>query len=88
MLAFAVTLDYKALLLLLNKGDDEDFVLGGKGYDSEFCFICDAIRVSKHVLIVFNKCITVITKKRGYMPDKLLDIQMVNQAVNIQINYQ
>jgi len=46
----AVTLDYKALLLLLNKGHDEDFVLGGKGYDTEFCFIFDAIRVSKHEL--------------------------------------
>lgn len=40
-----VTLDYKALLLLLNKKDDEDFVLGGKGYDVECCAFCDAIRV-------------------------------------------
>lgn len=47
---FAVTLDYKALLLLLNKPDDEDFVLGGKGYDTEFCAFCDAIRVSKLIL--------------------------------------
>ncbi|XP_068743165.1 uncharacterized protein [Montipora capricornis] len=42
-----VTLDYKALLLLLHKGDDEDFILGGKGYDKEFCFICDAIRIHR-----------------------------------------
>ena len=49
LLCLAVTLDYKALLLLLNKGDDEDFVLGDKGYDTEFCFICDAIRVSKQL---------------------------------------
>ena len=28
----AVTLDYKALLLLLNKKNDEGFLLGGKGY--------------------------------------------------------
>jgi len=41
-----VTLDYKALLLLLNKTDDEDFLLGGKGYGVEFCAFCDAIRVS------------------------------------------
>jgi len=47
-LAFAVTLDNKVLLLFLNKEHDEDFVLGGKWYDSEFCFICDAMRVSKH----------------------------------------
>ena len=33
----AVTLDYKALLLLLNKKNDEDFLLGGKGYGVEFC---------------------------------------------------
>ena len=40
-----VTLDYKALLLLLNKKDDEDFVLGGRGFDTECCAFCDAIRV-------------------------------------------
>lgn len=56
---FTVTLDYKALLLLLNKGDDEDFILGGKGYDKEFCFICDAIRVSKYGSLVLKKCIIV-----------------------------
>ena len=50
LMCLAVTLDYKALLLLLKKGDDEDFFLGGKGYDIEFCFICDAIRVNKHEL--------------------------------------
>ena len=38
----AVTLDYKALPLLLNKKNDEDFLLGGKGYGVEFC---DAIGV-------------------------------------------
>ena len=40
-----VTLDYKTLLLLLVKKDDEEFVLGGRGVDVEFCFLCDAIRV-------------------------------------------
>lgn len=40
-----MTVDYKALLLLLNKKDDEDFLLGGKGYGVEFCAFCDAIRV-------------------------------------------
>lgn len=43
----AVTLDYKALLLLLQKWDDKEFVLGGKGYDNEFCAFCDAISISK-----------------------------------------
>lgn len=43
----AVTLDYKALLLLLQRGDDLDFVVGGKGYD-EFCAFWDAVRVSAH----------------------------------------
>lgn len=40
-----MTLDYKALLLLLNKTSEEDFLLGGKGYGVEFCAFCDAIRV-------------------------------------------
>ncbi|XP_073258628.1 uncharacterized protein [Porites lutea] len=39
-----VTLDYKALLLLLNKKEQEDFILGGKGYGMEFCAFCDAVR--------------------------------------------
>ena len=43
--SFAVTLDLKALYLLLVKEDDEDFSLGGKGLEVEFCFICQAIRV-------------------------------------------
>ena len=41
----AVTLDYKALLLLLNKKNYEDFLLGRKGYGVEFCAFCDATRV-------------------------------------------
>ena len=44
MISLSVTLDYKALLLLLNKPDD-NFVLGGKGFQVEFCAFCDAIRV-------------------------------------------
>ncbi|KAK2562490.1 hypothetical protein P5673_014155 [Acropora cervicornis] len=40
------TLDYKALLLLLNKKGDENFTLGGKGYGVECCAYLDAIRVS------------------------------------------
>ncbi|KAK3710762.1 hypothetical protein QZH41_005391 [Actinostola sp. cb2023] len=42
---FTVTMDYKALLLLLPKKDDENFMLGGKGYSVEFCVFCDAIRL-------------------------------------------
>ena len=40
-----VTLDYKTLVLLLVKKDDDEFVLGGRGVDVEFCFLCDEIRV-------------------------------------------
>lgn len=43
-ISFTVTLDYKALLIILNKKYDEDFLLGGKGYGVEFCAFCDAIR--------------------------------------------
>ena len=51
----AVTLDYKALLLLLNKKNDEDF-LSGKGYNVEFCVFGDAIRViiSLDIFLAFN----------------------------------
>ena len=40
-----VTLDYKTLTLLLVKNEDEDFMLGGRGVEVEFCVFCDAIRV-------------------------------------------
>ena len=47
MIFVSVTLDYKALLLLLAKKDNKDFLLGGKGYGvPECCVFCDAIRVS------------------------------------------
>jgi len=46
LIYLSVTLDYKALLLLLNKPDDENFQLGGKGFEVEFCAFCDAIRVN------------------------------------------
>lgn len=46
----SVTLDYKALLLLLNKPDDENFQLGGKGFEVEFCAFCDAIRVNTYYI--------------------------------------
>ena len=51
-----MTIDYKALLLLLNKKDDEDFKLGGKGYDVEFCAFCDAIRVLNVSLFLLLTC--------------------------------
>lgn len=44
-LYFLVTIDYKVLLLLLVKINNEEFVLGGRGLLVEFCFVCDAIRV-------------------------------------------
>lgn len=37
--------DYKALTLLLNKKDQDDFILGGKGFGVEFCAFCEAIGV-------------------------------------------
>ena len=42
---YTVTLDYRTLTLLVVKKADEEFVLGGRGVDVEFCFLCDAIRV-------------------------------------------
>jgi len=42
-----VTLDYKALLLLTAKTADENFILGGKGLDVEFCIFCQAVRVNE-----------------------------------------
>jgi len=55
-LSFIVTLDYKGLLLLMAKVDDENFLLGGQGLAVEFCIFCSALRVS------LSYCI----KKRGY----------------------
>ncbi|CAH3108992.1 unnamed protein product, partial [Porites lobata] len=37
-------LKLEKLLPLLNKKEQEDFILGGKGYGMEFCAFCDAIR--------------------------------------------
>ncbi|KAK3720036.1 hypothetical protein QZH41_016345 [Actinostola sp. cb2023] len=42
---FKVILDYKGFCLLLAKEDDEDFQLGGRGLDVEFCMLCHAIRL-------------------------------------------
>ena len=56
----AVTLDDKALLLLLNKKNDEDFPLCWKGYGVEFCAFCDAIRViiSPDIFLAFTTTLT------------------------------
>ena len=43
--SFAVTLDLKALYMLLEKFKDENFVLAGRGTEIEFCFLCHALRV-------------------------------------------
>lgn len=45
-----VTVDYKTLILLLAKIGNLEFQLGGRGVAVEFCFICNAIRVSINVL--------------------------------------
>lgn len=47
-----VTLDYKGLLLIMTK-IEEDSVLGGKGLMVEFCIFCLALRVS--YCIVFSR---------------------------------
>ena len=45
LLSFAVTLDYKGLLLIMARIEDEDFVLGRQGLAVEFCIFCCALRV-------------------------------------------
>ena len=45
LFSFAVTLDLKALYMLLEKFKDENFVLAGRGIEIEFCFLCHALRV-------------------------------------------
>lgn len=55
---FLVTLDYKGLVLLMAKIEDEDFLLGGRGLCVEFCIFCFALRVSldyvaKHIVTDF-----------------------------------
>lgn len=52
LLLFIVTLDYKALLLLAVKKDDENFKLAGTGLDVEFCIFCTAIRVGYDLYLV------------------------------------
>lgn len=42
MCVFSVTLDYKGLVLLMAKADDENFQLGGRGLNVEFCIFCSA----------------------------------------------
>ena len=53
---YTVTLDYKGLVLLMAKIDDEDFQLGGQGLAIEFCIFCLALRVSfliAHVILKY-----------------------------------
>lgn len=51
-----VTLDLKALYMLLVKVDDESFVLAGRGsYNIEFCFLCHALRVFWNIFCYFIK---------------------------------
>jgi hypothetical protein len=44
-----VTLDYKGLVLLLAKPEDDDFELGGRGFNVEFCILCQAIRERNNI---------------------------------------
>ena len=50
----------KLFYFYLQKGDDEYFFLGGKGYD-EFCAFCDAIRVS------IRKCLRLLPRFDFYV---------------------
>ena len=43
---YIVTLDYKGLVLLMVKINDDYFLLGGQGLGFEFCIFCLALRVS------------------------------------------
>ena len=60
LVPFLVTLDYKGLVLLMAKIEDEDFLLGGRGLCVEFCIFCLALRVSldyvayKHIVTDFS----------------------------------
>lgn len=51
----SVTLDLKALYMLIVKLGDETFVLGGRGIDIEFCFLCHALRV---FILIFEEQIS------------------------------
>ena len=44
-----VILDLKALYLLLVQRGEEDFKLGKRGIEVEFCFICKALRVCRSI---------------------------------------
>lgn len=46
---FTVALDLKAFLILLVKINDQNFVLGGRGIQIEFCVFCRALRVNQIV---------------------------------------
>lgn len=53
---YTVTLDYKGLVLLMAKINDEDFQLGGQGLALEFCIFCLAWRVSFLNVHLILKC--------------------------------
>ena len=45
LIMLAVTLDYKGLLLLWFKMNDEKFMLAGQGFNVECCLFCTVLRV-------------------------------------------
>ena len=51
----SVTLDLKALYMLIVKLGDETFVFGGRGIDIEFCFLCHALPV---FILIFEEGIS------------------------------
>lgn len=53
-LTYIVTLEFKALYKLLAKKDDENFELGGRGYDVELWLFCQAKRVIKSIVYTVN----------------------------------
>ncbi|KAK3729256.1 hypothetical protein QZH41_008435 [Actinostola sp. cb2023] len=54
----------KPFLLLLTKKNDDRFILGGKGYNTEFCAFCDAIRAcTLHGADVDEACVDCLRSK-------------------------
>lgn len=51
---YAVTLDYKGLLLLWAKIVDKKFMLGGQGLNVECCLFCTVLGVSEVLIAIWD----------------------------------
>lgn len=77
---FIVTLDYKGLLLILARLEDEDFILGGQGLAVEFCIFCMALRVrlfyhykTGNIILLFQQYANLIVYKWKSQNNKSLE---------------